>query len=62
MKREIDGLLIVDKPDGITSLDVVREIKHRFGVKKAGHSGTLERVATGVVPIVLNEGTKLVPF
>jgi tRNA pseudouridine55 synthase len=62
MKRGIDGLLIVDKPDGITSLDVVREIKHRFGVKKAGHIGTLDPFATGVLPIVINEGTKLVPF
>jgi tRNA pseudouridine55 synthase len=62
MKREIDGLLIVDKPEGITSLDVVREIKHRFGVKKAGHIGTLDPFATGVLPIVINEGTKLVPF
>jgi len=62
MKREIDGLLIVDKPEGITSLDVVREIKQRLGVKKAGHIGTLDPFATGVLPIVLNEGTKLVPF
>jgi tRNA pseudouridine55 synthase len=62
MKMEIDGLLIVDKPEGITSLDVVREIKHRFGVKKAGHIGTLDPFATGVLPIVINEGTKLVPF
>jgi len=61
-KRRIDGLLIVDKPEGITSLDVVREIKHRFGVKKAGHIGTLDPFATGVLPIALNEGTKLVPF
>ena len=62
MKRGIDGLLIVDKPEGITSLDVVREIKHRLGVKKAGHIGTLDPFATGVLPIVINEGTKLVPF
>ncbi len=61
-KKEIDGLLIVDKPEGITSLDVVREIKRRLGVKKAGHIGTLDPFATGVLPIVLNEGTKLVPF
>jgi tRNA pseudouridine55 synthase len=40
----------------------VREIKHRFGVKKAGHIGTLDPFATGVLPIVINEGTKLVPF
>jgi len=62
MKRGIDGLLIVDKPEGITSLDVVRGIKHRYGLKKAGHIGTLDPFATGVLPIVINEGTKLVPF
>ncbi len=61
-KRGMDGLLIVDKPEGITSLDVVRAIKHRFGLKKAGHIGTLDPLATGVLPIVINEGTKLVPF
>src|SRR5512139_656163 len=62
MKRGIDGLLIVDKPEGITSLDVVREVKLRLGVKKAGHIGTLDPFATGVLPIAINEGTKLVPF
>src|SRR4030043_2418945 len=62
MKRGIDGLLIVDKPEGMTSSEVVREIKRRFGVKKAGHIGTLDPFATGVLPIVINEGTKLVPF
>jgi len=62
MNRSMDGILIVDKPEGITSLDVAREIKRRFGVKKAGHVGTLDPFATGVLPIVINEGTKLVPF
>ena len=62
MKRGMDGLLIVDKPEGITSLDVVRRIKHRFGLRKAGHIGTLDPFATGVLPIAVNEGTKLVPF
>jgi len=47
MKKGIDGLLIVDKPEGITSLDVVREMKHRFGLKKAGHIGTLDPFARG---------------
>ena len=61
-KMRIDGLLIVDKPEGMTSLDVVREVKRRFGVKKAGHIGTLDPFATGVLPIAINEGTKLVPF
>jgi tRNA pseudouridine55 synthase len=58
----VDGLVVVDKPGGITSLDVVREIKARFLIKKAGHIGTLDPFATGVLPVVVNEGTKLVPF
>jgi tRNA pseudouridine55 synthase len=62
MRFRIDGLLIVDKPKGMTSLEVVKEIKRRFHVKKAGHIGTLDPFATGVLPIVINEGTKLVPF
>jgi tRNA pseudouridine55 synthase len=62
MKMQVNGLLIVDKPEGMTSLEVVKEIKRRFHVKKAGHIGTLDPFATGVLPIVINEGTKLVPF
>ena len=58
----VDGILIVDKPEGMTSLEVVRQIKHQFRVKKAGHIGTLDPFATGVLPVVINEGTKLVPF
>jgi len=58
----MDGILVVDKPQGITSLDVAKEIKRRFRVKKVGHIGTLDPFATGVLPIVINEGTKLVPF
>lgn len=61
-QMRVDGLLIIDKPQGMTSLDVVREIKTRFFIRKAGHVGTLDPFATGVLPIVLNEGTKLVPF
>jgi tRNA pseudouridine55 synthase len=58
----MDGLLIVDKPAGMISLDAVREIKARFFIRKAGHIGTLDPFATGVLPVVINEGTKLVPF
>ena len=58
----MDGLLIVDKPEGITSLGVVREVKRRLRAKKAGHIGTLDPFATGVLPVVINEATKLVPF
>ncbi|MFB3884302.1 MAG: tRNA pseudouridine(55) synthase TruB [Thermodesulfobacteriota bacterium] len=62
MKAKIDGLLVVDKPDGMTSLEVVKEIKRRFHVGKAGHIGTLDPFATGVLPVAINEGTKLIPF
>jgi tRNA pseudouridine55 synthase len=62
MEMRVDGLLIVDKPEGMISLDVVKQIKRRFHVKKAGHIGTLDPFATGVLPVVMNEGTKLVPF
>lgn len=58
----IDGFLMVDKPEGITSLDVVREVKRRLRIRKAGHVGTLDPFATGVLPVALNEGTKLIPF
>ena len=61
-KRGISGILVVDKPEGITSLDVVRGVKQQFGLKKAGHIGTLDPFATGVLPVAMNEGTKLVPF
>jgi tRNA pseudouridine55 synthase len=57
-----DGLLIMDKPEGMTSLEVVKEVKRRFHLKKAGHIGTLDPFATGILPIVINEGTKLVRF
>ena len=62
MGMEIDGLLIVDKPEGITSLEVVKGVKRRLRVKKAGHIGTLDPFASGVLPVVINEGTRLVPF
>jgi len=58
----VDGFLIADKPEGMTSLDVVRTVKRRLDVRKAGHIGTLDPFATGVLPVALNEGTKLIPF
>ena len=42
----VDGLLIADKPEGMTSLDVVREVKRCLGAKRAGHIGTLDPFAT----------------
>jgi tRNA pseudouridine55 synthase len=55
----LDGALLVDKPSGPTSHDVVDAIRRRFGIKKAGHCGTLDPHATGLLIIVLGRGTKL---
>jgi tRNA pseudouridine55 synthase len=57
-----DGVLVVDKPPGPTSFDVVRRIKRAAGVKRIGHGGTLDPLASGVLPICVGEGTKLAAF
>jgi tRNA pseudouridine55 synthase len=56
------GILLIDKPEGITSFGVVRRLKRVLGVKKIGHLGTLDPFATGLLPLGVNEGTKLTPF
>jgi tRNA pseudouridine55 synthase len=58
----MDGVIVIDKPAGKTSHDVVSEVKKLLGVKKAGHTGTLDPLATGVFPVCLNEATKLAGF
>lgn len=58
----MNGVLIIDKPKGWTSHDVVARVRKVLIIKKAGHGGTLDPLATGVLPVYLNEGTKLVPF
>ena len=55
----LDGALLVDKPAGPTSHDVVDALRRRFGIKKVGHCGTLDPNATGLLIIVLGRGTKL---
>ncbi|MEJ2067786.1 MAG: tRNA pseudouridine(55) synthase TruB, partial [Deltaproteobacteria bacterium] len=60
--RGVNGVLIVDKPTGITSYDVVRELKPSLKGIKIGYLGTLDPLATGVLPVLLGEGTKLAPF
>src|SRR5436190_4126631 len=54
-----DGALLIDKPSGPTSHDVVDAIRRQFGIKKVGHCGTLDPNATGLLVIVLGRGTKL---
>jgi tRNA pseudouridine55 synthase len=58
----MNGVVIVDKPAGKTSHDVIVIVKKMLGIKKAGHTGTLDPLATGVLPVCLNEATKLAPF
>ena len=60
--QHMNGVLVIDKPPGMTSHDVVAKIRRLSGVRKAGHTGTLDPLATGVLPICLNEATKLVQF
>jgi tRNA pseudouridine55 synthase len=55
-------VLVVDKPKGPTSFDVVRRVRQVFGERRVGHAGTLDPMATGVLPVCLGEATKLVPF
>ncbi|MBP1714586.1 MAG: pseudouridine synthase [Deltaproteobacteria bacterium] len=58
----MNGVLVIDKPKGWTSHDVVARVRKVLKVRKAGHGGTLDPLATGVLPIYLEEATKLVPF
>ena len=55
----LDGAVLIDKPSGPTSHDVVDAIRRHFGIKKVGHCGTLDPNATGLLIIVLGRGTKL---
>jgi tRNA pseudouridine55 synthase len=58
----INGWLIFDKPQGMTSTQAVARVKRLYDATKAGHAGTLDPLATGVLPIALGEATKTVPF
>ncbi|MEA3306013.1 MAG: tRNA pseudouridine(55) synthase, partial [Candidatus Omnitrophota bacterium] len=58
MKNEIpNGILIVDKPKGITSHDVVDIVRRLFKLRKVGHAGTLDPIATGVLVILVGSAT-----
>lgn len=60
--RDISGWLVVDKPAGLTSTAVVNKVRWAFDAKKAGHAGTLDPEATGVLAVALGEATKTVPY
>lgn len=57
-----DGILVIDKPSGITSFEVIRKVKKLTKDEKIGHTGTLDPLATGVLPLCFNRATKLVPL
>ena len=57
-----DGIILVDKGVGESSFDVVRKIKKALGIKKVGHAGTLDPFATGLLIVLVRQGTKLAPY
>src|SRR3979409_758552 len=59
---KVDGWVILDKPVGLGSTPAVSRVRRLFGAQKAGHGGTLDPLASGVLPIALGEATKTVPF
>lgn len=58
----MNGVIVIDKASGPTSRDVVEEVRRALEIRKAGHTGTLDPLATGVLPVCLGEATKLVQF
>ena len=57
-----DGVIVVDKPGGMTSFQVVREVGRIWNTRRAGHCGTLDPMATGVLPVCVGEATKIAGF
>lgn len=58
----MDGILVIDKAEGLTSFDVVAKVRRLLREKKCGHTGTLDPMATGVLPVLLGSATKLSPY
>ena len=57
-----DGIVVIDKPEGWTSMDVCAKLRGVFHVKRVGHAGTLDPMATGVLPVFVGQATKAIPF
>jgi tRNA pseudouridine55 synthase len=62
MAHEFSGVVVVDKPSGPTSFDVVRRVKGLFKARRCGHTGTLDPTATGVLPICIGDATKIASY
>ena len=61
-RAEVNGWVVLDKPVGMTSTHAVSRLKRIFNAKKAGHAGTLDPLASGILPVAFGEATKTVPF
>jgi tRNA pseudouridine55 synthase len=62
LPKSLHGVLIVNKPDGWTSHDVVKRVRTVLGMQKVGHAGTLDPHATGVLPVLIGKGTKIAQY
>ena len=60
--RRLDGILVLDKPQGCTSNEILQRVKRMYGADKAGHTGSLDPLATGVLPLCFGEATKFSQF
>ena len=60
--RDINGIVLLDKASGRSSNHVLQQVKRLFGVKKAGHTGSLDPLASGLLPICLGQATKVAQF
>ena len=58
----MNGVLIVDKPQGLTSFDIVRQVRRMCNTRRVGHAGTLDPLATGVLPVAIGWATRLVEY
>lgn len=58
----MNGLLLIDKPVGLTSMDVIRRVRRALGTRKVGHTGTLDPLATGLLPVTVGSCTKLAKY
>src|SRR5580693_7311986 len=62
IKSTVHGWLILDKPLGLTSTQAIGKARRLLGGKKVGHGGTLDPMATGILPLAFGEATKLIPY
>lgn len=60
--RQVNGILLLDKPTGITSNEALQLVKHLYHARKAGHTGSLDKMATGLLPLCFGEATKFSGF